>query len=157
MAQNSKLRLPKNQAGARSNPSKLDQYLSEELNRGSVIGPFKSNPLGPEAKFSPLDAIPKRDSSELRIIMNLSYPHDVSSVNASMSKDEFRGAPTNLQYPSVDALVNLIRKKGRGCLLFKCDLWKCYRQILMDPGSIQWLGFVVNGLLYFDVVLTMGL
>ena len=60
-------------------------------------------------------------------------------------------------YPGLDSLVKLIRKKGRGCLLFKRDLWKCYRQIFMDPGSIHLLGFAMNQSLFFDVVLTMGL
>ena len=60
-------------------------------------------------------------------------------------------------YPGLDSLVKLIRKKGRGCLLFKRDLWKCYCQIFMDPGSIHLLGFAVNQSLFFDVVLTMGL
>ena len=67
------------------------------------------------------------------------------------------GKPVDLSYLGVDELVKIIRRKGRGCLLFKRDLSKCYRQIYMDPGSIKFLGFVMQGLLYFDVVLTMGL
>ena len=47
MIESAKLSLPNNQVGVHNNPKKLDQYLSEELNRGSVIGPFKFNPLGP--------------------------------------------------------------------------------------------------------------
>ena len=117
---------------------------------------MKATPWG-EAKFSPLDAIPKRDSEDLRIIMNLSYPHDQSSVNSAMDKNVYLGKLISLRYPTIEDLVRLIYRKGRGCLLFKRDLWKCYRQIYMDPGFIHLLGFVVQGKFYFDVVLTMGL
>ena len=74
-------KIPRNQKGARNNPCKVSAYLHAELNRGSVIGPFEENPFGEEACFSPLDAIPKKDSDDLRIIMNLSYPFEQDSVN----------------------------------------------------------------------------
>ena len=51
-----------NQAGARSNPTRLHEYLVNKKAIGSVIGPFEANPLVSQAKFSPLDAIPKKDS-----------------------------------------------------------------------------------------------
>ena len=150
-------RLPRNQAGARANRNKLKEYIVDELSRGTIVGPFKSNPLGVDAHFSPLDVIPKRDSDDIRVIMNLSYPHDDTAVNAGLCKDQYLGKSVLLKYPSVEDLVSIIKKKGRGCLLFKCDLWKCYHQIVMDPGSIHLLGFVVEGELFFDVVLSMGL
>ena len=43
--------LPHNQAGPGLNLAKLNKYLSEEISRGSVIGPFKENPLGEEVPF----------------------------------------------------------------------------------------------------------
>ena len=77
--------------------------------------------------------------------MNLSHPHDGTAVNARISKDHYFGKNTELHYPNLDDLVKIIQKKGRGALLFKRDLLKCYRQIYMDPGSIHLLGFVVQG------------
>ena len=68
--------------------------------------------MGPQAKFLPLDAIPKKQTDELRIIMNLSYPHDESVVNAGVSKDMYLGEEVNLVYPNLDDLVEIIRKKG---------------------------------------------
>ena len=149
--------MPVNQAGARNNLVKVKKYVEEELAHGTVIGPFKDNPLGGQARFSPLDAIPKRDSDEMRIIMNLSYPHDETSVNSRLDKHLFLGEEVSLVYPSVEDLVKIIKKKGRSCLLFKHDLWKCYRQIVMDPGSIHFLEFIVDSCMFFDVVLSMGL
>ena len=147
---------PPNQQGARDNPTKLGQYIDAELDRKSVIGPFEANPFDASARISPLDAIPKKESDDLRIILNLSYPPH-KSVNDAIDKDWFLGEATNLKYPGVDSLIRLIKRKGRGCLLFKTDLKKFYRQIFMDPGSIHLLGYSIQGKLYFDVVLSMGL
>ena len=95
----------RNRKGARDNPNKLKEYIESEKSRGSIIGPFQHNPLGEEARFSPLDAIPKRDSDDLRVLMNLSYPHDDSTVNASLDKHLFLGEQVNLRHPSVEDLV----------------------------------------------------
>ena len=148
--------VPVNQQGASDNMGKVQQYVVKEVNNGSVIGPFSTSPL-PGARFSPLDAIPKKDSVDLRIIMNLSYPHDETSVNAALDKDKFLGRDIDLKYPSLWNLVEIIKKKGKGSLLFKRDLKKFYRQVGMDLGVIHLLGFSVRGDLYVDVVLSMGL
>ena len=151
--------IPPNQKSACSadNFDKLNEYIDQELKRGSVISPFDANVLGKEACFSPLNAIPKKDLDDLRIIMNLSYPRDGMSINDAVSKDTYLGQDTNLVYPSMENLVQMIKKKGRGALLFKRDLWKYYRQIFLDPGAIHLVRFVFNSKIYYDVVLTMGL
>ena len=148
---------PINQKGARQNIDKLRSYVKNEIDKGSVIGPFDQNPFGADARISPVDAIPKKDSEELRIILNLSYPIKSGSVNAALDKNVYQGQKINLRYPGVDDMIRLIRKKGRGALLFKKDLKKFYRQIVMDPGVIHLLGFKIDNKYYFDVVLSMGL
>ena len=83
--------IPPNQKGARENGDKIDQYLRGELSNGSIIGPFLHNPFGKKARFSPLDTRKKRDSDELRVILNLSYPFEKGSVNHSISKEHYVG------------------------------------------------------------------
>ena len=146
-----------NQKGARNNPHKVEQYLKQEIEKGSVLGPLKFNPFGEAARFSPIDAIPKKDSTDLRIILNLSHPFHAESVNEAIDKDSYLGNVVDLHYPGVDALIKLIRKKGRGCLLFKRDLKKFYRQIFVCPGSVHLLGFVFLCMFFFDITLPMGL
>ena len=46
---------------------------------------------------------------------------------------------------------------GRGCLLYKRDLRKAYRQFPVDPHDYHLLGYTWGGQYYFDTVLTMGL
>ena len=46
--------------------------------------------------------------------------------------------------------------KGRGCLLFKRDLRRFYRQIGIDIVDSSLVGYTFNGYMYFDKVLSMG-
>ena len=93
--------IPKNQKGACDNPLAVDSYLKKEISRGAIIGPFAENPFNTDIRLSLLDAIPKRDSDELRIILNLSYLPEQGSVNEACNKSRYLGKPMNLRYPGV--------------------------------------------------------
>ena len=56
-----------------------------------------------------------------------------------------------------DHIASLIARKGPGCLIYKCDLRKAYRQFYVDPFDFPLMGFQWNNCYYFDVVLPMGL
>ena len=100
--------------------------------------------------------MPKRDSLERRIILDLSHPAR-NAINDFISKDFYLGDKVNLTFPRVDGLVNFIKIKGKGCMIFKKDLKRAYRQIPIDPGDASLVGQSWNGELYFDTVLSMGL
>ena len=78
--------IPNNQLGARQHPMEVNKYLQDELAAGTIIGPFKKNPFGKFARFSPLDTRPKKDSDDLRVILNLSYPHGGSQSTSPSTK-----------------------------------------------------------------------
>ena len=151
---------PINQAGACENAEKVWEYLASELKNGSIIGPFTKNPFGKHARFSPLDTRPKKDSDELRVILNLSYPFEGGSVNNSVDKDVFDDVICmNLRYPSVDDLARIVQNKAKNnkkVRIFKRDLSKAYRQLWMSPESVHLLGYWFENRLYFDVTLSMG-
>ena len=149
--------IPVNQPRAIKFKPKVVEYLQKEKCSGTLIGPMNSNPFGKIAHFPPIDAIPKKDSEDVRIILNLSHPFEAGSVNHAVSKEKYFGLDVDLKYPGIDALVKMIRTKGCGCLLFKRDLKRFYRQIFLCPGSIYLFGFVYMHEFYFDVVLPTGL
>ena len=62
-----------------------------------------------------------------------------------------------ITYPGVDDLVEIIKRKGQGCLLFKRHLARAYRLIVLDPGDVSLVGYSYKGEFYFDKVLSMGL
>jgi len=145
-----------NHLGARDYPAEVESYLITESSMGRILGPFKENPLQCPIHCSPLNSVAKKDCSERRFILDLSFPKG-ASVNDGIPKDVYLGECVKLQLPSVDKLVELVREKGQGCLLFKRDLKKAYRQIPVDPGDVHRLGFRWKGHLYCDRVLPMGL
>jgi len=138
----------KNHRGAVDFPKDIDKYLIKELKKGAVVGPFHENPFDHGIIISPLNTVPKKDSLERRVILDLSAAGGMA-VNVFISKDEYLGEPMTLTYPRVDDLVNLIKEKGRGSLLFKRDLSRAYRQIPIDMGDASLVGYAWNGHIFF--------
>ena len=146
----------RNHGGAKHFPVQIQEYLSKEKSYGAILGPFKENPFCCNIMLSPLNSVPKKDTNERRFILDLSFPKG-HSINDSVSKDFYLGQKISLSYPNVDDLVNIIKLKGKGCLLFKRDLRRFYRQIGIDIGDASIVGYSFNGFVYFDKVLSMGL
>ena len=127
----------------------LSDYVTKELSMQSVIGPFSRNPFEVPCVISPLMCVPKRQSSEFRVVHDLSFPES-KSVNDGIPKDSYLSVDYKLHLPGIDCLVSFILKKGRGCKLFKRDLHRAYQQIPADPKDIPLLGFQVDGQLFFS-------
>lgn len=145
-----------NHKGATEYQTLIDKYIKQELLSGATIGPFDCNPLNRDLFISPLNSVPKKDSLDRRVILDLSYPRN-RSVNDSIPKGEYLGVDIELSYPSVDDLAQLIRSLGKGCLLYKRDLRKAYRQIPIDPGDIHLLAYTWENKIYIDRNAPMGL
>ena len=145
-----------NHKGATLFPGDLDEYIQEETSKNRMVGPFETSPFNKPIVISPLNTREKRDSSERRIILDLTFPGE-KSVNTAISKEEYLGKPISLRYPTVDDLTYWINRIGPGCCLFKRDLKKAYRQLPIDPGDVHKLAYKWNGFIYADRVLSMGL
>ena len=145
-----------NHRSAVDHPEQMSKYVEEEVSDRAVIGGFATIPFSSDVVFSPLGSTEKRDSEDRRVIMDLSFPRG-GSVNDAIPKDTYLGHQVNLTFPRIDELVELVRIKGQGCMLFKKDLRRAYRQIRVDVGQANYLGFTWEGLMYFDISLPMGL
>lgn len=131
-------------------------WVDANVGNNSILGPFDINPFEVEAFFSPLGTVPKHDSDERRVIMDLSFPKG-NAVNDLIPRCEYLGSPFFLKYPRVDDLVEIIKRKGVGCALWKRDLKKAYRQLVwIDPTDVPLLGFTWKGQYYFDKTGPMG-
>lgn len=146
-----------NHKGAREFPQQIDAYLEKECSLGATIGPLDVQPFKVDCHISPINSVEKRDSQERRVIVDLSYPKKGGSVNAAINLELVSEEDVTLKYPTIDALVDLVVKKGRGCALFKRDLSRAYRQIPVDMGDVHVLGYRWRRGLYFDLALPMGL
>ena len=145
----------KNHKGAEEFPDSMLSYLEKESRHKAILGPFKSNPFNSGIKISPLNTVPKRDSSERRVILDLSFPKG-AAINDFVSKEFYLGEKMDLVYPKVDDFIQLIKQKGQGCLLFKTDLSRAYRQLCYCPSSFNIVSFVWKKHIFCDTVLTMG-
>ena len=146
----------KNHTGATEFPEHINSYIKKESQHGAILGPFKFNPFQDNLIVSPLNSVPKKESIERRIIMDLSFPKG-NAVNDYIDKNEYLGEISQLVFPKVDDFVDLIRSKGRGCLLYKKDLKRAYRQISIDPKDYNLVSFVWKKHIFCDTVLSMGL
>ena len=134
----------------------MDKYLIKEISKKAVLGPFHSNPFSHEIAISPLNSVPKKGSEDRRVILDLSV-REGGAINGFIDKDNYLEEEVNLKYHNVDVLVDLIKKQGRNCLIFKRDLSRAYRQIVIDLHDVHLVGYTWNEHLYFDRVLSLGL
>ena len=146
-----------NHKGATGYSNDIRQYLKTELEAGSLIGPFKSNPFGKSAHFSLINTRAKRESTERRVILDLSWPQDGSSVNKGINKSYYRGKKVKCTLPCVEDLIKIIRSKRGKVLVFKRDLKRAYKQIMICVGSLHVLGIFFEENYYYDISLPMGL
>ena len=105
---------------------------------------------------SPLSTRPKKKSDSRRIILDLSFPEG-NSVNDGISKTHYCGEQIKLSYPSVDMLAHRIAEPGQGCLIWKKDFWRYFRQVPLCLCDYSLIGWRWKGLLYFDKMVPMGL
>ncbi|CAC5393934.1 unnamed protein product [Mytilus coruscus] len=98
-----------NHQGAIQFSNDIDKFLRKEIEKKALLGPFHSNPFSHEIIISPLNSVPKIDTVERRVILDLST-HGGGGVNGGINKDLYLG---------VD---EIIKSKGPGCLCFKQDL-----------------------------------
>jgi hypothetical protein len=72
---------------------------------GRVVGPFKANPFIEGMVISPLNSVPKKDSLERRVIVDLNFPEGLA-VNDGISKDLYLGEKVSVHYPTVGHIFN---------------------------------------------------
>ena len=149
-------KFPRNHNSALQFPEHIDKFIRKGLSSHSMIGPFNCNPFNCPIGVSPLGTVEKSDSTDRRVILDMSWPKS-GSINDLIPKKEFLGEKCELRYPGVDDLVKIVKSKGKGCALFKRDLKSAYRQLLrVDPSDIHLLGFSWKGKLYFDLTQPQG-
>ena len=145
----------RNHGSATAQPSIIQSFLDKECALGATCGPFPSNRLATALAVSTLQIAQGR-SGKIRVVVNLSLPRG-QSINDGIPNDSYLGAPFSLRLPGIDALVDIINKQGPGCLLFKKDLSRAYRQLRINHRDYHLLGLQHDNALYFDVAPPFGL
>jgi len=142
-------RISRNLRSADANPDVVDKYLSEEVQKGRILGPFNSLPLE-NLQCQPIGIVPKKQPGKFRTIMDLSYP-DGSSINDFIDKEEL-----SLKYVTIDKAIEFIQFLGQGCFLSKVDIEGAFRIIPVSPNDFNLLGICWRDRFYYDTRLSMG-
>ena len=108
----------RNHTGATDYPEEIKKYLQKECRNQAVLWAFNEKPFNLCLRISPLNSVPNKDTDERRVILDSSFPKG-NGVNYVISKEEYLGKKMLTVYTKVDKSVQLIKLKGRGCLLFK--------------------------------------
>ena len=107
----------------------IDEYLAHEDPRGWIAGPFRSPPL-PNLHKSSFAVIPKKGHpGKWRLIVDLSSLGGVS-VNHGINAHEF-----TLHYITVDQVIRMVSRLGRGALMAKFDVEAAYHNIPVHPSD----------------------
>ena len=141
----------RNSPSATAHPEVVEQYLTEEISAGRIIGPFSEDVI-PEFQISRMGVIPKGHTpGRWRLITDLSFPPG-ASVNDGIDPEV-----CSLQYTSVEKVAREAQKLGRGTLLAKLDVQAAYRLVPVHPDDRPLLGVKWGDACYFDGMLPFGL
>jgi hypothetical protein len=138
-----------------------DQYLQKvrDVIKADVAALKKAGPIAPSPWptvrgqplwVSPIGAVPKKGSSKVRVIHDLSAPKGGDSVNAGILDG-------SLDISSFGHAARIVREFGSGAWLIKLDVEAAYKQVPVRPEDWHLLGFEFEGKLYYERVLPFGL
>ena len=135
-----------NHKGALQFPTAINQYLCIEQANNTLLGSFSHNPFLDRTASSPhpLNSIPKCDSEECRVILDMSFSMD-TSVNDAIDKDKYLGVAIELAYPTIDAFTTMVKAVGPGALMYKWDQCRAYRKIWIKSFDVPYQGFSGRG------------
>ena len=134
----------------------VSKIISDDLEAGRLHGPFTHPPFD-HFIISPLGAFPKRASSKVRLIHDLSFPVE-GSVNGAIDPDKFR-----LSYSSVEEAAGICRSMGPDPpFMAKLDLENAFKHVYIHPEDWHLMGFswpdkAGRTEFYFSKVLNFGL
>ena len=132
----------KNHFSAVSYKKEVNEYFSKGVETKALLGPFKNAPIK-DLCFSPLMTVPK-DVSKRRVIVDFSFPPG-KSVNDGIPKDTYLEFEIEFSLPSVNSMVDRLNELGIGCLMYKRDLKRAFRQFNSDPGDFKFTGLFWDG------------
>ena len=141
---------PKNDPSIDALFSVAKEKIDKEVASGRMKGPFDEPPFE-EFHISPIKLTEKSVKNTYRLIHNLSWPYDDTSINSQIPP-EYK----TVQYANVNKAINLIMRFPRGSYTRKTDIKHAFKLIPIHPDDHHKLGLTLDGKYYYDVTLPMG-
>lgn len=127
----------------------MDEFIKTELNFTALVGPFDSSPFQQWTRISPLMTRPKKDSTQRRVIVDLSYPEG-EAVNTCIDTSDYLGTDISYSLPTISDLIARLQIEGQGARIWKADLARAYRQLRSDPIDAPLLGIKHHDKIFID-------
>lgn len=131
----------------------VKSLIYQEVSKGFLSGPYISPPVS-LYRVNPLGVVEGKYSSKLRLIVDLSSPHNdekTPSINGLLSKDEY-----SLSYVRLDDAIKLIQDYGPGTLLCKTDIADAFKQLPLHPSLWPFHGVKWDNQYFFYTRLVFG-
>ena len=145
-----------NHNSAKKFPLEIDKYIQKEWKLGCLLGPFITVPWSGQVAVSPMSTRPKKNSSKIRVIMDLSWPRNGRAVNDGIPVNTYVYQPVQIQYPTVDKLCQRAFELKFNCMGYKRDLDRAFKQLGVDFSDWPLQGISWNQLVFFDKTAIMG-
>ena len=149
----------RNNASALQYPEHCLHYVNKELVFGSLIGPFRPDEIPFPFFRSPFGSVDKKQSVWRRTVTDCSQLG--LGINSFINPKVHRSKPWKLTLPNSMAIVNEIirtreRYPGQRVHIWKSDMARWYRWILLDPASVPFFAVQWDNLVYLDAALSFG-
>ena len=131
-------------------PDIARKKINQELKLGRIAGPFNTPPFQP-FHISPLSLREKKEPGKYRMIHNLSYPYDSSSINNNIPDSE-----KSVHYATVGDAIQILLKMPTSSYMAKTDIAEAYRLVPVSPSDYDKLGMHFEGHYYYDKCLPQG-
>ena len=140
----------RNCLSASTQPHIITNYLQEETDFGTMLGPLDVPPYS-DLHINRFGVIPKSTPGTFRLITDLSFPRNCS-VN-----DLIPDSQAEVSYTGIPEAIDLIMPLGKGALLAKFDIRRAYRLLPVKSQQRHMLGMQWQGKFYIDLALPFGL
>ena len=124
----------KNKATVINNIENAEDKINNEINLKQIAGPFKTPPFD-NLKISPLALRPKRKANKYRLLHNLSFPYDHTSIDLNIPDSYSKG-----KYDLLQSAIKIIQELPNASLA-KSDLKDAFRLIPLHPSQFHLTGF----------------
>ena len=149
----------RNNGSAMQFPEHVDHYIEKEQSFGSIVGPFVPESLPFPFFRSPFGSVLKEKSVWRRTVTDCSQLD--SGINSFINPKIHRSAPWKLTLPNSQSIIaDIMRVRSRypqqRVFLWKLDMSRWYRWILLDPKNVPYFAVQWRGKVYLDRALSFG-
>ena len=144
----------RNHYSALQYPEAVTQYLDKKRALGAILGLVRDKDKH-LVHCSPLLTRPKDNNNTCRVILDLYFPPG-QSVNDLVDKQRFDGYEFTLKFPSIDDIVEDVKKYGSRALLSKIDVARAFHNLRVNPGDALNFGISWQGDIFIDTAAVFG-